>query len=453
MNYSQSLESKDKEYIWHPFTQMKDYQDETPLIIKRGDGVFLEDTNGKRYIDGVSSMWCNVHGHKKREIDGAIRDQIEKISHSTLLGQSNVPAVELAEKLIAIAPVSLRKVFYSDNGSTTVEIALKIAFQYWSQRRDDPRPSKTKFVHLNYAYHGDTTGALSVGGIRTFRTAYKDLLFDSFCVPSPYCYRCQLCEDECNLGCLSELEEILKDRSDEIAGLIIEPLVQMAGGVIVAPQGYLSRVWELCKQHSILLIADEVATGFGRTGTMFACQCECPSPDIICLGKGLTGGYLPLAATLTTQEIYEAFLGEYSELRTFFHGHTYTGNQLSCAAALANLDVFEKEGTLDKLPEKIDLLKERLEDFKRLAYVGDVRQCGFVAGIELVLDRGTKEPYPPEEKIGVKVCQEAKNDGLLIRPLGNIIVIMPPLSIDLENLEGMLDIIYKAIIKVTGQDN
>jgi adenosylmethionine-8-amino-7-oxononanoate aminotransferase len=447
---NRKLEILDKKYIWHPFTQMKDWLEETPLIIERGKGSYLIDISGKKYLDGISSLWVTVHGHRKREIDAAVKKQISKIAHSTLLGLSNVPAIILSEKLIKIAPKRLSKVFYSDSGSTAVEIALKMAFQYWQQKGAEHK-NKTKFISLYNAYHGDTIGSVSVGGIDLFHQIYKPLLFDSYKIESPYCYRCSFNKKypACRLECADNAEEIIKKYADTTAALIIEPIVQGAAGMLVAPDGYLKRIRKLCTRYNILMIADEVATGFGRTGKMFACEHEKASPDIMAIAKGITGGYLPLAATLATDEIYNAFYAEYNELKTFFHGHTYTGNPLACAAAIANIDLFRKEKTLQKLQKKIKYLSERLKELENLKYVGDIRQKGFMVGIELVKDKEAKEPYPLEDKIGIKVIKEARKHGVIIRPLGNIIVLMPPLSIKINELKKILDVVYMCIRDVT----
>ena len=444
------LERDDRKYIWHPFTQMKDYSAETPLIVEKAKGSCLIDTNGRRYIDGVSSLWVNLHGHRKKEIDQAIMRQVRQVSHSTLLGLSNVPAIKLAKKLVKIAPRGLTRVFFSDNGSTAVEVALKIAFQYWQQRAS-PRKEKTRFISLKNAYHGDTLGAVSVGGIDLFHETYRPLLFKTYKAPSPYCYRCSLKKryPECGLACLAQLESMMERYHTKVAAMVIEPEVQGAGGMLMSPPGYLKGVRRLCSRYSILLIADEVAVGFGRTGRMFACEHEGVHPDIMAVAKGITGGYLPLAATLTTEEVYQAFLGEYREFKTFFHGHTYTGNQLACAAALTNLEIFEKEKTLQKLQAKISYLGNKLRPFTALSNVGEVRQKGFMVGIELVKDKKTKEPYPLEEKIGIRVTSEARKRGVVIRPLGNVIVLMPPLSISYQELSTLTEVVYKSIQEVT----
>jgi len=443
------LEDLDRQYIWHPFTQMKEWVRERPVIISEGRDCFVKDIYGNWYLDGVSSLWVNIHGHRKKEIDEAIKEQIDRISHSTMLGLSNVPAIKLAERIIRIADSSLgasslTRVFYSDNGSTAVEVALKMAFQYWIHRGNK---EKTSFLSLKNAYHGDTIGAVSVGGIDIFHSVFSPLLFKTFKAPSPYCYRCEfrLTYPHCSMACLEEMERILKRNSDRIAALIIEPLVQAAGGMIVSPPGYLRGVRELCSRYNILMIADEIATGFGRTGRFLACEHEGVVPDILCLSKGITGGYLPLAVTLTTEEIYNAFLGEFSELKTFFHGHSYTGNPLACAAAIACLDIFEKERTIDNLEQKIGLLETYLTDISSHNHVGNVRNKGMMAGIELVKDKSTREAYPWEEKMGWRVAYYVRQKGVIIRPLGNVIVIMPPLSISMDNLEQLMKVIKEGV--------
>jgi len=464
---SKRLKKIDKSFIWHPFTQMADWLKEEPLIIEEGKGAWVKDIDGKWYIDGVSSLWVNIHGHRHPAIDKAVKDQLGKIAHSTMLGLSNVPATILAEKLIKIVPKGLAKVFYSDSGSEAVEIALKIAFQYSQQvkmtndkcQMTNKIPmtnvkKKTKFLTLVNAYHGDTIGSVSVGGIDLFHKMYKPMLFKAFKAPTPYCYRCPFKLDRkvCKMRCLKEVENIMKKHHKEIAAMIVEPLVQAAAGILVYPKGYLSGIRKLCTKYNILMIVDEVAMGFGRTGKMFACDHENVRPDIMCVAKGITGGYLPVAATLTTQRIFDAFLGEHEQHRTFYHGHTYTGNPLGCAAANASIDLFNKERTLARLQPKIKLLAKKLKEFERLDHVGDIRQCGFLAGIEIVKNKRTKEEFPAVEKIGMKVIMEARKHGLIIRPLGNVIVIMPPLCISEKDLNKMMDIVYFSVKKVTRQE-
>jgi adenosylmethionine---8-amino-7-oxononanoate aminotransferase len=443
---SHQIEHLDKKYIWHPFTQMQEWCAEQQIIIQSGKGCVLTDIHGRDYIDGVSSLWVTVHGHRKKEIDRAVSEQLKNIAHSTLLGLSNVPAVVLAEKLIRIAPPGLSRVFYSDSGSTSVEIALKIAFQYW-QQQGPPFRTKTKFISLKEAYHGDTLGSVSVGGIDLFHQIYKPLLFSSYKIETPYCYRCSLGKiyPSCKLACLMSAEKVIRRYHRAVAALIIEPLVQGAAGMLMQPPGYLTGIRKLCKKYNILMIADEVATGFGRTGTMFACEHEKITPDIMCIAKGITGGYLPLAATLTTEKIYCGFLGKYPAFRTFFHGHTYTGNPLACAAAIASIDLFRKDQTLAKLKNKIVLLSRELGRFEDLKQVGEVRQRGFMVGIELIQNKATKKPYPLEHKMGVRVTNECRKNGLIIRPLGNVIVLMPPLSISRAQLLRMTAIVCDAI--------
>jgi adenosylmethionine-8-amino-7-oxononanoate aminotransferase len=449
----EQLEQWDHEYIWHPFTQMQEYVNSRPLVIERGEGSHLFDVEGNRYLDGVSSLWVTVHGHNKKELNDAIKEQLDKISHSTLLGLANVPSILLGKKLVEITPPGLNKVFYSDSGSTAVEIALKMAFQHWRQKDGGDFNGKTKFISLGEAYHGDTIGSVSVGGMDLFHDIFRPLLFERIHAPAPYCYRCPLglTRPSCGMACVEAVEEIMAKRNGEIAAMIVEPLVQGAAGMIVAPEGYLQRVRELCSRYNILLIADEVAVGFGRTGKMFACEHEAVTPDVMCLAKGITGGYLPLAVTLATDEVYGAFLGEHRECKTFFHGHTYTGNPLACAASLANIRLIEEEGLIERLGEKISFLEEGLKRFALLDHVGDIRQKGMMVGIELVKDKRTKDSYPWEDNMGHRVILEARKKGLIIRPLGNVIVLMPVLSMSIPELDQVLGIAYDTIARVTGK--
>ncbi len=437
------LELWDKEYFWHPFTQMKVYREEENLIFERGEGVYLYDIKGRRFIDAISSLWCNVHGHNHPKLNKALIDQLQKVAHTTTLGSSNVPAILLAKRLVEIAPKGLTKVFYSEDGAEAVEIAIKLAYQYWRNKGE----KRKAFITLSEAYHGDTLGAVSLGGIDLFHGTYKDLLFESIKLPSPYLF-CKekygrLC-DECKQELLNMLEEILKSREDIVA-VSLEAGIQGAAGMLPFPRGFLRGVRELTRKYNTLLIVDEVATGFGRTGTMFYCEQEEVSPDFMCLGKGITGGYLPLAATLTTEEVFNAFLGEFGELKHFYHGHTYTGNNLACAVALANLEVFEEERTLEKLQPKIEHLRKRLEEFWELKHVGDVRQLGFMAGIELVKDKKTGERFPYGERTGFKVAYKCRERGVFLRPLGDVMVLMMPLVISIEEMDHVLDTLKWAI--------
>lgn len=440
------LEKIDQDVLWHPFTQMRDYARIPPLIIEEGRGCYVKDIYGKWYLDGVSSLWVNVHGHRKKEIDQAIIQQVHEISHSTLLGISNVPAIELADQLVKITPQGLSKIFYSDNGSTAVEVALKMAFQFWRQSsRKDPK--KRKFIALRNGYHGDTIGSVSVGGIDLFHGIYRPLLFPTLKVESPYCYRCPIHQTfpQCGIECLNLLEETMKRHHSEVAAFVLEPIVQGAGGMIVFPKGYLKEARFLCTKYNVLMIADEVATGFGRTGKMFACEHEKVSPDLMTVSKGITGGYLPLAATLTTEEIYRAFLGEVEEPKTFYHGHSYTGNPLACRAALASLELFRKERVLETLRTKIQFLKKELQRFYSFPNVGDIRQKGMMVGIELVKDREKKTPFPLKDRMGHRVILEARRRGIIIRPLGDVIVLMPPLSITKEELKRLTQVVFDSI--------
>lgn len=448
---NEMLEVDDRKYIWHPFTQMQDYTFEDPLIIEKGEGCILTDIHGNEYIDGVSSLWTNVHGHRKPEIDLAVAKQLDCIAHTTLLGLSSVPAIRFAKQLVEIAPAGLVKVFYSDNGSTSVEIALKMAYQYHQQTGNG---QKNKFISFRNAYHGDTIGSVSLGGIDIFHEKFGPLLFHNYKTESPYCYRCpfERSYPSCGLECLSQLETVIRTHSHELCALVIEPLVQGAAGMLIQPPGFLKTVRDLCTRNDLLMIADEVAVGFGKTGKMFACEHEGVSPDLMALSKGISGGYLPLAATLATEKIYQGFLGRYDEFKTFFHGHTYTGNPLACAAAIASLEIFKKENVLEHLQAKIAHLSVRLDAFKSLAHVGDIRQKGIMVGIELVANRQSKADFQPELKIGHKVILEARKHGVIIRPLGNIIVLMPPLSISMDELDKLCTVTFEAIRAVTETD-
>jgi adenosylmethionine-8-amino-7-oxononanoate aminotransferase len=425
---TETLMALDHRHLWHPFTQQRDWAHEQPLVIARAEGTTLHDTDGNAYIDGVSSLWCNVHGHRHPAIDAAIKAQLGRVAHSTMLGLTHAPAIELAQRLVAIAPPGLKRVFYSDSGSTAVEVALKMAFQWWAQQPDRSARRRRGFICLRDAYHGDTLGSVAVGGIDLFGATYRPLLFDAW---------------QAEPGDAGHLEALLDWHGDEVAAVIVEPLVQGAAGMRIQPAGYLRAVRELCDRHGVLLICDEVATGFGRTGEMFACDHEGVTPDLLCVAKGLTGGYLPLAATLTTEAIYNGFLGAHEDSRTFFHGHTYTGNPLACAAAVATLELFETERTLERLREKIALLGRLLGEFVQpLAAVTEVRSCGFMTGIEL-------GPFPAALRIGHQVTLAARRHGAIVRPLGDVVVLMPPLAIEQDELRRLVEIVAVAIAEAT----
>ena len=433
----------DKQYLWHPFTQMADWLADDPVVIESGEGFYLIDTDGNRYIDGVSSLWCNVHGHRVERIDDAIRAQLDKIAHSTLLGLGQTTSIKLAEKLVQIAPAGLDKVFYSDSGATAVEIAIKMVYQYW---QNIGQTTKTKFISLKEAYHGDTIGSVSVGGMDLFHGIFKSLIFETHYAPSPHPYRYNGTPAQCAEHSLAAMEDILKQHADEVAGIVVEPLVQGAAGVIVHPKGFLKGVQKLASKYDTLLIVDEVAMGFGRTGKMFACEHEEVKPDLMCIAKGISAGYLPLAATLTTQAIFDAFAVSGSIHKTFYHGHTYTGNALGCAAAIASLELFEENKILETMPEKIDLISQYFKRFAELPYVGDVRQCGMVGGIELVEDKVTKRAFASDKKIGAKICAAMRPRGAMMRPLGNVIVLMPAVAMDFQTLQRLLDTIEDTLI-------
>lgn len=439
------LAAWDHTHLWHPFTQMRDWLGEEPLIIERGEGNYLIDVEGRRYLDGVSSLWCNVHGHRHPDLDAALREQSERIAHSTLLGLASVPSIELARQLIDIAPPGLTRVFYSDAGATAVEIALKLAFQYWQLRGDERRQT---FVALTESYHGDTIGAMSVGYSEAFHRFYRPLLFDAVKLDPPHVFRWQrgLSREAALAAALASAEELFAARGPEIAALIVEPLMQGAAGMWDHPPEYLRALRELTKRAGCLLICDEVAVGFGRTGRMFAVEHADVAPDLMCLGKGITGGYMPLAATLATEEIFQTFLAPYEEFRTFFHGHTYTGNALACAVAGASLRLFERDRILARVTERAEHLRTLLtERIAPLAHVGDIRQHGLMVGIELVRDRNRRTPYAPADRIGARVCREMRNDDIIVRPLGPVLILMPPLSIEDEELDRLVASCARAI--------
>ena len=446
---NQDLMHWDHQHLWHPFTQMQDWLAEDPLIIERGEGNTLIDISGRRYLDGVSSLWCNVHGHRKPELDAALRKQSEQIAHSTMLGLSNVPATVLAKQLVEHTPSSLTRVFYSDDGATAVEIALKLALQYWHLRG---HPQRRQFVALTGGYHGDTLGAVGVGYSETFHRFFRDVLSPSMTINPPHVYRWQqgYSIERAEELALAEAERVFAEHGSEIAALIIEPLMQGAAGMWTQPLGYLPAVRDMTRRYGTLLICDEVATGFGRTGRMFAVEHSDVEPDLMCIGKGLTGGYMPLAATLATEDIFSAFLAPHEAFHAFFHGHTYTGNPLASAVALANLEIFEREGVTRRVQRRAarlaEVLRQRCRD---LPHVGDLRQWGLMVGIELVRDRAGRTPYAPRAKVGQRVAVEARQRGVILRPLGNVVVLMPPLSITEDEVDFLGTVTCQSIEAAT----
>ncbi|BAK16318.1 adenosylmethionine-8-amino-7-oxononanoate aminotransferase [Solibacillus silvestris StLB046] len=432
------LQAKDLQHVWHPCSQMKDYEQFPPIVIKRGEGVWLYDERDNRYLDAVSSWWVNLFGHANPRISKALSEQAFTLEHTIFANFTHEPAVKLAEKLVELTPVNLNKVFFADNGSSAIEVALKMSFQYHMQ---SGKKSKTRFLALTDAYHGETLGALSVGGVDLYNEVYQPLLLDTVRAQGPDCFRCPFNDrpESCQVQCIRYVEEQLVNHHNDIAAVIIEPLIQAAAGMKMYPPGYLKRLRELCTVYDVHLIADEIAVGFGRTGTLFACEQADISPDFMCLSKGLTGGYLPLSAVLTTDKVYEAFYDDYGTMKAFLHSHSYTGNTLACRVALEVLAIFEEEDYLAIIRSKGERMRKlALEAFSALHSVGEYRQTGLVGAIELVKNRDTKEPLPGEERIGYQIYKRALAKGLLIRPLGNILYFMPPYIISDEEMEFMI---------------
>jgi len=447
------LSQRDQRHVWHPFTQMSDWLDGHPTVIERGEGNYLIDSDGRRYFDGISSMWVNLHGHDHPTIRRRVHEQLDRLAHSTLLGLASIPSIEVAERLARIAPEGLSRVFYSDNGSTAVEIAIKLAYQYWQQQGDEASRRRKRFVALRDAYHGDTLGAVSLGGIEAFHEVFGPLTFPVLRAENAYCYRCPLGLEHpaCGIQCLQSLEGILDEHGEEVAAVVVEPLIQAAAGMICLPDGWLARVRGLCDDHGTLLIVDEVATGFGRTGKMFACEHEDVKPDLMAIAKGMTGGFLPLAATLATEKIFQGFLAPVAERRQFFHGHSYTGNALGCAATLGNLDVFEQEQVLERVCETSAHLGRRLDELRRLEAVGDIRQRGLMVGVELVRDQATRESFDPADRVGHLVCMAMRKHGIILRPLADTVVVLPPLSTTTGEIDKLIDALRLCIVEVAGE--
>ncbi len=442
---TERLRQLDRQHLWHPFTQHKLWNAEDPLVIAAAQGMHLIDSDGNRYLDGVSSLWCNVHGHRVPEIDAAILAQLEKVAHSTMLGLASEPAIQLADRLMKIVPGNLKKVFYSDSGATATEVAFKLAAQYW---HNIGRGEKCEFVGFAEAYHGDTFGAMSVGRTELFHRPYFPLLFKTHFSPTPFVYHSstpdepEAVRDEC----LGKLKDLLEAHGPRIAAVCIEPIVQGAGGMIVHPEGFLAGVRRLCNEYDVLMITDEVAVGFGRTGRMFACEHENVEPDLMCVAKGITGGYLPLAATFATQKIYDAFLGDPWEGKTFYHGHTYTGNPLACAAALASLDLFEKHDLIRQVQHKSAELARLLALINDLPCVGEIRQKGLMVGIELVADKKSRTPFDPKLRTGAEVCKRLRAFGVILRPLGDVIVMMPPLAMGVNDVARITEALRRVLL-------
>jgi adenosylmethionine-8-amino-7-oxononanoate aminotransferase len=431
------LLQKDLTYNWHPYTQMSMQQANPPLLIEKARGIKLYDASGQWYYDTISSWWCNIHGHLHPKIVNAVKQQLNTLDHTLFAGITHKTAIDLSERLVQLTPEGLQRVFYSDNGSTAVEVALKMSLQYW---RNSGRPEKSKFVSFDRAYHGDTVGCMSVSGESAFTSAFTPLMFTGYKVPSPYCYRCPMGQkkEECATECMSLLEDVLREHADAIAAIILEPLILCAGGMLIYPAAYLAEAARLSKKYHVHLILDEVAVGFGRTGTMFACEQAGVSPDFLCLSKGLTSGMLPLAATLTTQDIFNAFLGPQGSEKTFYHGHTFTANPIGCSAALASLDIFAEEGTLSHVQEISCELSKGIDMFNDHPLVGDIRTIGTVAAFELVKNKKTKEPLPGHDNVIREIYSKGLKNNVMLRPMGNVIYLFLPLITTLEELKDII---------------
>ncbi len=444
----QDIVRYDRQHVWHPCSQEKDYELQPPIPVERGEGVYLIDKAGRRYIDGVSSWWVNLFGHNPPRLNRALKDQVDRISHHIFAGFTHEPAVELARRLSELTPGNLSRVFFADNGSAAVEVALKMSFQYWQQ---SGRPEKIRFVSLSDAYHGETVGALSVGGCDLYREVYRPMLLETFQARGPDCYRCPygLHRDSCDAPCFETLEQLVRERRDQIAAVIIEPLIQCAAGMRIYPPIYLRKLRALCDDCQVHYIADEIAVGFGRTGTLFANEQAGVAPDLLCLSKGITGGYLPLSVTLAGEEIYQAFYDDYQILKAFLHSHSYTGNPLACALAVEVLNIFKDEKILEQLPARMALLDRYAARFEALSQVGEFRRCGLVAAVEMVADRSRRTPYPWQQRRGYQVYKKALQRGALLRPLGNVVYFMPPLTIPDTALEELLETALQAVKEVT----
>ena len=438
----------DRQHVWHPCTQQKDHEDLPPIPIARGEGVWLIDVEGRRYIDGVSSWWVNLFGHNHPRLNRALQEQTGRIAHHLFAGFTHQPAVELASRLCALAPPGLNKVFFADNGSAAVEVALKMSFQYWQQ---SGRPEKTRFVSISEAYHGETLGALSVGGCDLYRDVYRPILLEGFQAQGPDCFRCPygLHRESCGAECFEHLERIVSEHHERIAAVIIEPLVQGAAGMRIYPPLYLRKLRELCNRHQVHYIADEIAVGFGRTGRLFANEHAGVAPDLLCLSKGITGGYLPLAVTMATDKIYQAFYADHAEMKAFLHSHSYTGNPLACALAVEVLNIFAEERILQNLAPGMARLDRWRERFEALPQVGEFRRCGLVAAVELVRRKEGKAPFPRQQRRGREVYRRALGKGAVLRPLGDVVYFMPPLTIADDELERLLEIAYESIVETT----
>jgi adenosylmethionine-8-amino-7-oxononanoate aminotransferase len=439
---------RDLSVLWHPCTQMKDHESLPLIPIRRGQGVWLEDFNGKRYLDAISSWWVNLFGHCNPRINAAVRDQLDQLEHVLLAGFSHEPAIELSERLVKLAPPGLTRCFYADSGSASIEIALKMSYHYW---RNVGQPRKSKFITLTNSYHGETLGALAVGNVALYKETYAPLLMDVISVPSPDCYyrpTNQSCADY-STHMFAHMEQALATHAQSVCAVVIEPLVQCAGGMRMYDPVYLSLLRAACDRYGVHLIADEIAVGFGRTGTLFACEQASVTPDFLCLAKGLTGGYLPLSVTLTTDDIYQAFYAEHAQRSAFLHSHSYTGNPLACRAALATLDIFEHDDVLENNKTLARVMAETTRHFTDHPHVAELRQRGMILAIEMVQDKATRTPYPWQQRRGLSVCQHALRQGVLLRPLGDVIYFMPPYVITADEIEHLARVTWEALAMAT----
>ncbi|HVC02812.1 MAG TPA: adenosylmethionine--8-amino-7-oxononanoate transaminase [Steroidobacteraceae bacterium] len=442
------LAARDLRLVWHPCTQMKDHESLPLIAIRRGDGAWLEDFDGKRYLDAVSSWWVNLFGHANPRIAAAIADQAANLEHVIFAGFTHEPAVLLAERLVSIAPRGLTRCFFADNGSAAVEVALKMSFHYW---RNCGESRKTRFIALQNGYHGETLGALAVGDVELYKALYRPMLMDVIMAPSPDCYQRDPGEswESHSLRQFAHMERLLQQHADEVAAVIVEPLVQCAGGMRMYHPAYLARLREACDRHRVHLIADEIAVGFGRTGTMFACEQAGITPDFLCLSKGLTGGFLPLSLVLTSAGVYAAFYDEYTSLRAFLHSHSYTGNPLACRAALATLDIFAEENSLERNRPKAEYLGRRARELADHPHVAEVRQCGMIVAVEFVKHKLAREPYPWQERRGLRIYRHALSRGVLLRPIGNVVYFMPPYVVDAAEIDLMVDTAAEGVALAT----
>ncbi len=428
----------DREMLWHPYTQMKDFEAIDPLVVERGEGVFLYDIDGRRYYDTISSWWCNLHGHSNPRVNEAISRQLAMLEHVHFAGTTHRPAAELVKRLSRYLPPQLRRFFFSDNGSTAIEVAMKMSVQFWHL---SGKGTKCRFISLERGYHGDTIGTMSLGGVPDFSGPFACLKQDSFKLPAPYCYRCPAGQErsDCDVECLAPLDGILERHGREVAAVVLEPMLMGAGGMLTYPAEYLRRLVNKARSAGVHVIFDEIATGFGRTGKMFALEHAGVVPDFLCLSKGLTAGYLPMALTVTTEEVFEAFYADYSEGKTFFHGHTFTGSLLGCAAGIASLEIFESDRVLETLPEKVEALQTGARELLEFDIVGDVRGIGMVAAFELVENREEKRPFPAAIRAGWQLYLKGLSEGLILRPLGDVNYLLLPLCVTVEQIGDILE--------------